>query len=77
MSIRTVNLNLRKHRELCSVLISSERLNLRLWTRFLVSELVAWECQNLEALTPILLMDFDHPFVVSVGKSSVGGNIDD
>ena len=70
MRVCSINLNFGEHGELNSVFLR-ESFDLRFRTWLLVAELVAGECQNLEALASILLVDLNHPFVVFVSQTSI------
>lgn len=44
-------------------------------SRFLISKLIAWICNNFESFTFVLLVKFNKLLVVRIGKSSLRSNI--
>ena len=71
-----VHFDLWEQWELSPVLARGKRLDLSLSAWFLPTELVAWECQDFEALLAELLMELYHFLVVRIGQASLGGHID-
>jgi hypothetical protein len=75
-SICSINFAFLEDWESALELVSHEIENLFVSAWLLGHELVAWECQDLEALSLILLIDFSHLCVVLLGQTSVRCHID-
>jgi len=77
MGVGAIHVDLREHGELDTVFASSKSLDFSFCSGLLFRELVAGECENLESCAAELLMDLNHFFVVLVGQTSFGGDVDD
>lgn len=64
-----------KYFEISVEILLDEFLNLSFASTFLVEELIAWKCQNLEATATQLIMQFDHFLVVRRSQSSLACHI--
>ena len=69
MGIVTIDINFVEKRVASSIWLS-ECLDPCIIIGLLVSELVAWECNNLKAFVTVLVVDLSHPSIVTVSKSS-------
>jgi len=78
MRLVAVHLDLGEHVKFHAVLALCELFDFLVCARFLVSKLVAWKCQNAEAIGPrVFLVKFDQFAIVAIGRSSLGRHVDD
>ena len=76
-SVRAVDVGLGEHGPLGAIVFLGVSFDLSVAAGFLVVELVAGECENIEASTSIPLMDFGHLSVVGFRQTSVRRHVDD
>ena len=77
VSIGAVHINFFEEREVNSVLVVDESLNLLRGSWLLVVELIARESQNLQALVTHSVVHLNQLLVVRIGQSSFSHHIHD
>lgn len=75
MCVISINFNLLHDRELGIKIFVHEFMNFFGGTIFLTEELIAWESQNLKALSSIFFMNFDHFGIIFRSKPSLASDI--